>query len=107
GPVGCGASPPPAGWASTRLADRHIDAKNPRTANRHLPTGQLSAGSVWTLTILSAAAFVASTDLFLLAEPPNLWPPILALPVLIFICAYSFTKRFTALAHFWLGASLM
>lgn len=90
-----------------RLADRHLDAKNPRTASRHLPAGQLSAGSVWSLTILSAAAFVASTALFLLAQPPNPWPPILALPVLIFICAYSFTKRFTPLAHFWLGASLM
>src|SRR5262245_57875614 len=90
-----------------RLADRHIDAKNPRTATRHLPAGHLSAGSVWALTVLSAAAFLASTAVFLLAEPPNLWPPILAVPVLIFICAYSFTKRFTALAHFWLGASLM
>jgi len=90
-----------------RLADRHIDAKNPRTASRHLPAGELTAGAVWALTILSAVAFIASTALFLLAEPPNFWPPILALPVLIFICAYSFTKRFTALAHFWLGASLM
>jgi 4-hydroxybenzoate polyprenyltransferase len=90
-----------------RLADRHIDAKNPRTANRHLPAGQLSAGSVWALTLLSAAAFVASTTIFIFARPPNPWPPILAVPVLIFICAYSFTKRFTALAHFWLGVSLM
>src|SRR5438309_1165337 len=76
-----------------RLADRHLDAKNPRTANRHLPAGQLSAGSVWALTLLSAAAFIASTAVFLLADPPNLWPTILAIPVLIFICAYSFTKR--------------
>src|SRR5882724_10533538 len=42
-----------------RLADRHIDAKNPRTANRHLPAGLLSAGSVWALTVLSAVAFIA------------------------------------------------
>jgi 4-hydroxybenzoate polyprenyltransferase len=51
--------------------------------------------------------FFASTLLFLLREPPNMWPLILAGPVLLFIGAYSLTKRFTALAHFWLGASLM
>src|SRR5207249_3537073 len=36
----------------------------------------------------------------------NPWPFYLSAPVLVFICAYSYTKRFTALAHFWLGASL-
>ncbi len=90
-----------------RLADRRIDARNPRTANRHLPSGQLRLRSVWALTIASGLAFVASTTLFLLIDPPNMWPTILAVPLLLFICAYSFTKRFTALAHFWLGASLM
>src|SRR5262249_47064662 len=50
--------------------------------------------------------FVASTALFLLATPPNAWPLYLSVPVLIFICAYSYTKRFTALAHVWLGTSL-
>jgi 4-hydroxybenzoate polyprenyltransferase len=90
-----------------RLADRKIDARNPRTAGRHLPTGQLRVGTVWAFTIASGLAFVASTTLFLLTNPPNFWPSILAVPVLLFICAYSFTKRFTVLAHFWLGASLM
>src|SRR5262249_46954339 len=51
--------------------------------------------------------FFASTLFFLLADPPNGWPLYLAGPVLLFIGAYSLTKRFTALAHFWLGASLM
>ena len=90
-----------------RLADRHIDAKNTRTANRHLPSGQLSASAVWALTLAAAAAFIASTTIFLITDPPNFWPIILGGPVLIFICVYSWTKRFTALAHFWLGASLM
>jgi 4-hydroxybenzoate polyprenyltransferase len=93
--------------AFNRLADRRLDAANPRTAGRHLPAGTLSVATVWTFTLLSAAGFIASTLLFLLAEPPNPWPMRLAGPVLLFICAYSFTKRFTALAHFWLGASLM
>ena len=38
--------------AFNRWADRDIDAKNPRTAGRHLPAGQLSAASVWTFLLL-------------------------------------------------------
>src|SRR4051812_41670040 len=87
-----------------RLVDRHIDAGNPRTAGRHLPAGLLSPAAVWAFTALSAVLFLASTLLFLLLDNP--WPAYLGLPVLVFLCAYSFTKRFTALAHFWLGASL-
>lgn len=86
-----------------RLVDRQIDAVNPRTAKRHLPAGLLSVSAVTGFCILAAMGFVVSTLLFL----PNRWPLILAGPVLIFICLYSLTKRFTALAHFWLGASLM
>jgi 4-hydroxybenzoate polyprenyltransferase len=96
-----------AAMAFNRLADRGIDAANPRTAQRHLPAGQLSAAAVWIFTLLCAAGFVASTLLFLAAEPPNPWPIYLSVPVLLFVCAYSLTKRFTALAHFWLGASLL
>lgn len=93
--------------AFNRLADRHLDAANPRTAARHLPTGQLSPSVVWLFTALCAAGFIAATAIFLLAEPANPWPLILAVPVLLFVCGYSYTKRFTALAHFWLGVSLL
>jgi 4-hydroxybenzoate polyprenyltransferase len=96
-----------AAMAFNRLADRHFDAANPRTANRHLPTGRLSVASVSAFTLICCAGFVASTLLFLAAEPPNVWPAFLAVPVLLFVGAYSFTKRFTALSHFWLGASLL
>lgn len=96
-----------AAMAFNRLADRDIDAANPRTATRHIPAGLLSVRAVWVFTLLFAAAFVASTALFLLATPPNPWPLYLSVPVLVFVCAYSWTKRFTALAHFWLGASLL
>jgi 4-hydroxybenzoate polyprenyltransferase len=88
--------------AVNRLADRRIDAANPRTRSRHLPAGLLSVASVATFAVLCAAAFVGSTLLFL----PNRWPLYLSLPVLVFLCGYSFAKRFTALAHFWLGAAL-
>ena len=88
-----------------RLADRKLDAANPRTAGRHLPTGQLSVLVVGWFALACAICFVASTRLFLLSENP--WPFYLSVPALLFICAYSYTKRFTFLCHFWLGASLL
>jgi 4-hydroxybenzoate polyprenyltransferase len=96
-----------AAMAFNRLVDRHMDAANPRTAGRHLPTGQLTPGAVGLFTLLCAAGFVAATALFLFADPANLWPLLLSVPVLLFVFGYSFTKRFTALAHFWLGVSLL
>jgi len=92
-----------AAMAFNRLTDRTIDAENPRTKSRHLPAGILSRSSVILFTIVSSLIFVAGTLLFL----PNGLPIILCLPVLLFLLAYSYTKRFTALAHFWLGAALM
>ncbi len=92
-----------AAMAFNRIADRRIDAGNPRTAGRHLPAGLLSLGSVVAFAVVSSLAFVLATLLFL----PNWLPIALSLPVLLFLLAYSFTKRFTLLAHFWLGASLM
>jgi 4-hydroxybenzoate polyprenyltransferase len=94
-----------AAMAFNRLADRDIDAQNPRTAVRHIPSGQLSVQAVWLFTLVCCAGFIASAALFLLEENP--WPIYLAVPVLLFLLAYSYTKRFTALAHFWLGASLL
>ncbi len=90
--------------AFNRIADRRLDAANPRTRRRHLPAGILSLGSVVAFTIVCAAGFVTSTLLFL---PENPWPLRLSVPVLVFLCGYSFAKRFTWLAHFWLGAALM
>jgi 4-hydroxybenzoate polyprenyltransferase len=92
-----------ASMAFNRIADRRIDAQNPRTAGRHLPAGLLSLRVVVLFTAVCAAGFVASTLLFL----PNRLPLILALPVLAFLLGYSYAKRFTALAHYWLGAALM
>ena len=96
-----------AAMAFNRLADRDLDAANPRTAGRHLPAGLLRAGTVWVFLLLCCAGFVGSTLLFLLRESPNPWPLYLSLPVLLFVLGYSLTKRFTSLAHFWLGAALM
>jgi 4-hydroxybenzoate polyprenyltransferase len=93
--------------AFNRLVDRDIDAKNPRTAQRHLPAGTLGVWTVLIFTLGNAIAFVASTLLFLIREPSNPWPVTLSVPVLLFLAGYSLTKRFTALAHFWLGVALM
>jgi 4-hydroxybenzoate polyprenyltransferase len=91
--------------AFNRLADRRYDASNRRTAQRHLPAGKLSVAAVWTFTVICALGFVASTFLFYLSGNP--WPAYLSLPILGFVAGYSYTKRFTALSHFWLGASLL
>jgi 4-hydroxybenzoate polyprenyltransferase len=95
-----------AAMAFNRLADRHIDAKNPRTAARHLPAGTLSVAAVWAFTLACCAGFVGSTLLFYFREPPNSWPLYLSGPVLLFVLGYSLAKRFTSLAHLWLGAAL-
>ena len=92
-----------AAMAFNRLVDRRIDADNPRTAGRHLPSGQLSVAAVVTFTVLSSLAFVASTLLFL----PKLLPLQLSIPVLLFLLGYSFAKRWTSLCHYWLSAALM
>ncbi len=100
----CMAAARSAAMAFNRLADSRIDAANPRTKNRHLPTGTLSMSSVVVFTIISSFVFVAATLLFL---PENRLPLYCAVPVLLFLFAYSFSKRFTMLSHFWLGAALM
>jgi 4-hydroxybenzoate polyprenyltransferase len=53
-------------------------------------------------TVVTAAGFAAATLLFL----PNWWPLILSGPVLVWLLGYSYAKRFTSLAHFWLGFAL-
>lgn len=85
-----------------RLADRRIDAQNPRTANRHLPQGIVSVRQATYFALACSLAFVGSTLLFL----PNRAPLALSIPVLLFLCGYSYAKRFTSLTHFWLGTAL-
>ncbi len=91
-----------AAMAFNRLVDRAIDADNPRTAGRHLPRGAVGVEEVFALVVASSAGFVGSTLLFL----PNWLPVVLSIPVLAWLLAYSYAKRFTLLAHAWLGAAL-
>ena len=92
-----------AAMAFNRIVDRRIDAENPRTARRHIPAGLMSVQTVAAFTLVCSAGFVASTLLFL----PNRWPIILSIPVLLFLLSYSYAKRMTSLAHYWLGVALM
>jgi 4-hydroxybenzoate polyprenyltransferase len=83
-----------------RIVDRHIDAKNPRTAGRELPTGAISVRAAWMLTIVASLVFFAAAA--------ALGPLCLALaPVaLAILLGYSLTKRFTALCHLFLGLAI-
>jgi 4-hydroxybenzoate polyprenyltransferase len=83
--------------AVNRLADRFIDAANPRTARRHLPAGLLTPAQV------AGAAATAGALLLLSAYMLN--PLCLALAPLavLFLVGYSYTKRFTWLSHWILG----
>jgi 4-hydroxybenzoate polyprenyltransferase len=89
-----------AAMTMNRIADVEFDRRNPRTANRALPAGQLSSGFAWAFTILASAVLVvAAWQLNRLAL--ELAP--LALAILFL---YSYTKRFTAWSHFVLGFCL-
>lgn len=86
-----------AAMAFNRLADRAIDAANPRTAMRAIPAGLLSAQFVGLFTIASAAIF------FLAAYMLNHLTLLLSPVALASVLFYSYTKRFTSLSHLVLG----
>jgi 4-hydroxybenzoate polyprenyltransferase len=91
--------------AANRLLDARLDAMNPRTLRRAIPSGALSRAFVLMALLLCAGGFVAACGgfYFLYANP---WPILLSLPVLAFVSVYPFFKRFTRLCHYWLGACL-
>ena len=82
---------------TNRLADRVIDARNPRTANRPLVSGRIRLSTAWGGTLLSGIILVIAT--IQLGSLPRKLLPV----ALLFLIGYSFTKRFTWLSHFILG----
>ncbi len=86
--------------AFNRIVDRKFDAANPRTALRHLPSGQISLASAWTLCALSAAGLVAASWFL---NPLCFY---LSPVALLVVCFYSLTKRFTDYTHVFLGVAL-
>jgi 4-hydroxybenzoate polyprenyltransferase len=80
-----------------RFADRHIDARNPRTAIRPIQTGKISVrtvmiGAAISLSVLSIAAWQLN-PLTLRLLPG----------AIVFLLGYAYAKRFTILSHFILG----
>jgi 4-hydroxybenzoate polyprenyltransferase len=83
-----------------RIADRKIDAENPRTANREIPSGKLSVGFAVIFLIISIILFEFAA--FML----NLLTFALSPVALLSVLGYSYAKRFTSFAHLILGWSL-
>ena len=91
--------------AMNRLLDADIDSRNPRTRNRAIPGGQLSRTFVIGAILMCVVLFMSATVLFRTIYH-NPWPLILGAPVLLFLSAYPFLKRFTRLCHYYLGIAL-
>jgi 4-hydroxybenzoate polyprenyltransferase len=89
-----------AAMAHNRLADREIDAVNPRTASRALPAGTLSVTYVRVFSVVSAVVFLAA------AASLNRLTFLLSPVALALLFVYSYAKRFTSLSHLLLGLCL-
>jgi len=83
-----------------RIADRHLDASNPRTQGRELPTGRLTVGQAWAAVVVAIVVFLGA------AWALNPLCAALAPVAVIWIVTYSYTKRFTHWSHLWLGGAL-
>ncbi len=83
-----------------RLLDHEIDARNPRTARRELPAGTLSRQFAWGFTIITSIIFLIAAAML---NPLCLQLAPIALAVVL---GYSYTKRFTSMAHLVLGFAL-
>ena len=88
------------GMAANRIIDRYIDARNPRNASRHLPTGKLSVRDMTLLTLVALAVFVFAAYML---NPLALALSPVAIAYLIF---YPYTKRFTWASNLLLGWAL-
>ena len=98
--LGCMVTARTSAMAFNRWADRDVDARNPRTKGRPVPSGRTSAGEALALALGSAGAF------WPLAATLGFWPAVLAPLVIAVLLGYSFAKRFTWAAHAWLGLAL-
>ena len=89
-----------AAMAFNRILDADIDARNRRTAARHLPAGLLSVQFAWGFTAISSLLFLVA------ARQLGFWCLVLAPLVLAMLFFYSFSKRFTLFSHLILGFCL-
>ncbi len=86
-----------AAMGANRVIDRLIDARNPRTAGREVPSGRVTPAQAWALVVVSLGVLT-----FAAAQLNPLCLALLPLAV-VFLIGYPYTKRFTWLCHVWLG----
>ena len=98
--VGCMVTARNSAMSFNRIADADIDAKNPRTAKRHLPAGRLSKKSVVAFLAVNGVLFVLFAALL---QP---LAGLLALPVWLLLLSYSYWKRLSWLCHWFLGFAI-
>jgi 4-hydroxybenzoate polyprenyltransferase len=98
--VVCMVSARTAAMGFNRIADRDIDAVNPRTKNRELPAGKVDVKEAKIFTGIAVAVFIAASF------GVNMLCGVLSVPLLGLLLGYSLTKRFTVAAHFVLGLCL-
>lgn len=96
----CMVSARTAAMGFNRIADRDIDAVNPRTKNREIPSGKVSVREARLFTFLACTVFIAASF------GVNLLCGVLSVPLLALLLGYSLTKRYTIAAHFVLGLCL-
>jgi 4-hydroxybenzoate polyprenyltransferase len=89
-----------AAMSINRLIDRRLDALNPRTRSRELPSGKMKAGEAWVLFAVSTAAYLLAC-----ATLGPWFLKVSAIPLLVFV-GYPYLKRFTPLCHFGIGLAL-
>lgn len=89
-----------AAMAFNRIVDRDQDAMNPRTERRELPTGMLTVRQAGASVVVSSMVFFVAAGLL------NRVCLVLAPVALVWVLAYSYTKRFSSWSHLWLGVSL-
>ncbi|HPF92326.1 MAG TPA: 4-hydroxybenzoate octaprenyltransferase [Tenuifilaceae bacterium] len=89
-----------AAMSFNRVTDRFIDKRNPRTANREIPSGKIHPRNAFIFSMLNALLFVATT--FFINKLVFYLSPLALLVVL----GYSYTKRYTMFCHFILGLGL-
>ncbi len=94
-----------AAMLANRILDARLDAENPRTMGRAIPSGRLSRRDAVIAWIITAGLFLLICALFGLFFA-NWWPLWLGVPVILWISLYGLAKRFTQYCHVWLGSSL-
>ncbi|QDU85344.1 4-hydroxybenzoate octaprenyltransferase [Planctomycetes bacterium Pla163] len=98
--VVCAVAARTSAMAYNRFVDRDVDAVNPRTRGREIPSGAVPARNALALALVAGALFVAGAWML------GPWCGWISLPVLALLLGYSHAKRFTWICHLWLGLCL-